>query len=250
VKRQLKKYKERISHTLYKRRHERAYGKIREIALSEDAANDAIAAALASGKPFFAGRMGSNECSICWNHVRSAFRPSVHPRSLYHAATVAAGILTRDDERFDKFASVYVAAIPFLDLAGTWDVKGMAPLLNKYGSASLRCTPLAALEPWHSYLRGGRTWTEGLKGKRVLVVHPFARSIEKQYSLRAGIKTIGDIIPEFELITLIPPVTLARQDNGKTWVANLQLLMSQVAKLDFSVAIIGCGAYGFRLEHS
>jgi hypothetical protein len=144
VRRHLRKYKERISHTLYKRRHGRAYGKIREITLLEDAANDAIATVLASGKSFFTGRMGSNECSVCRNQVRSAFRPSVDSRSLYHAATVVAGILTRDDERFDKFASVYIAALPFLDLTGTWDVKGVAPLLNKFGSASLECTPLAA----------------------------------------------------------------------------------------------------------
>jgi len=79
---------------------------------------------------------------------------------------------------------------------------------------------------------------------KVLVVHPFARSIQMQYARRSKVKSICDCCL---ILSFLPSFrgyicrTRQRQDMG----ANLQSLMSEVAKQQFDVALIGCGAYGF-----
>ena len=215
--------------------------------LPESAANELITKSLLSGSPFLAGRMGGTETNTCWPISKASFLKSPLTEGSIRQALTLSGISDRGDKALDRFAAIYIAALPHADLIGFWGVRGMAPLLCKYGSPSLQFTSLAGLEPWDSYFAQHRPWTWALEGKRVLIVHPFAHSIQSQYVRRSTIKTIGAILPSFDIETLVPPVTFAGQDNGRTWVANLQLLMEKTAKHVFDVAIIGCGAYGFPL---
>lgn len=45
-------------------------------------------------------------------------------------------------------------------------------------------------------------WTYALKGKRVLVIHPFETSIRENYKLREKLFTNSKFLPEFELQVL------------------------------------------------
>jgi hypothetical protein len=215
--------------------------------LTESAANSLITKALLSGKPFLAGRMGSTETNVCWRISRAGFLRSPLTKGSLKQALDSSGISNREDEGLHRFAAIYVASLPYADLIGFWGVKGMAPLLRKYGPPALQFTSLSGLDPWDTYLARERPWTLALEGKSVLVVHPFAQSILAQFARRSGINAISEILPPFDIATLVPPVTFAGQDNGKTWVVNFQLLMAEVAKRRFDIAIIGCGAYGLPL---
>lgn len=59
----------------------------------------------------------------------------------------------------------------------------------------------------------------------------------------------ADILPEFELKTIKAVQTIAgeRDDRFKDWFEALDWMKSECHKMDFDVAIIGCGAYGFNL---
>lgn len=99
-----------------------------------------------------------------------------------------------------------------------------------------------------------KPWSAALKGKKVLVVHPFENSIRKQYEenrkhIFERIYDAEDILPEFELITLKAVQTLAGEndDRFRTWFDALNWMEEQCGQIDFDVAIIGCGAYGFPL---
>lgn len=58
-----------------------------------------------------------------------------------------------------------------------------------------------------------------------------------------------DILPEFELKTLKAVQTLAgeKEDRFKTWFEALNYMYTEAMKIDFDIAIIGCGAYGMPL---
>ena len=91
-------------------------------------------------------------------------------------------------------------------------------------------------------------------GKKVLVIHPFEDSIKKQYEknrthIFERIYDADDILPEFELITLKAVQTLAGEHDSRfaTWFEALNWMIEQCKKIEFDVAIIGCGAYGFPL---
>lgn len=93
-------------------------------------------------------------------------------------------------------------------------------------------------------------WTRALKGKKVLVIHPFAQTIEKQYAKREYLfPSNPDILPEFELHTIKAVQTIAGRSDERfaTWFDALDWMKSEVDKVDFDVALIGCGAYGFPL---
>jgi hypothetical protein len=100
-----------------------------------------------------------------------------------------------------------------------------------------------------------KPWSHSLKGKKVLVIHPFAETIQSQYrDKRKRIfsnvyKNTDDILPEFDLKTLKAVQTIAgnKDERFETWFDALYWMVEQCRNIDFDVAILGCGAYGFPL---
>lgn len=104
---------------------------------------------------------------------------------------------------------------------------------------------LPYLEPYHAKL----PWTRALKGKNVLVVHPFASQIEHQYhNCRDLLFKNQDVLPDFNLITIQAVQSLGGETNGfNDWFEALEYMKAQMDKVDYDICIIGCGAYGFHL---
>lgn len=96
------------------------------------------------------------------------------------------------------------------------------------------------------------SWTQSLKGKKVLVIHPFAKTIKSQYEKNRS-KLFGEysdyVLPEFASLQVIQAVqTIAANRAGfETWFDALEYMEREIDKCDFDVALIGCGAYGFPL---
>jgi hypothetical protein len=94
-----------------------------------------------------------------------------------------------------------------------------------------------------------KPWTLALKGKKVLVVHPFAKDIKSQYeNCRTKIWQNPDVLPEFQLITYKSVQSmLGIKTPYKDWFEALNKMEEDIAKIDFDIALIGCGAYGMPL---
>jgi hypothetical protein len=85
-----------------------------------------------------------------------------------------------------------------------------------------------------------------LKDKKVLVIHPFKKTIEKQHKKRVKL----DMLPKLKKLEVIKAVqTLAdnRDPRFETWFDALEHMKDEISKKDFDIAIIGCGAYGLPL---
>lgn len=91
-------------------------------------------------------------------------------------------------------------------------------------------------------------WTMALKGKKVLVVHPLAGTIQKQY-LKRDLLFKNELLPEFELQTIRPVVNSAGNATvGKDWFEALDDMKAEIDKQEYDVCLIdGCSAYGFPL---
>ena len=98
---------------------------------------------------------------------------------------------------------------------------------------------------------GGRyIWSGLLESKRVLVVHPFADTIRRQYEKnREHIWPGRKVLPEFkELITIKAVQSVAgNKTEFATWFDALEYMEREIDAQDFDVALIACGAYGFPL---
>jgi len=91
-------------------------------------------------------------------------------------------------------------------------------------------------------------WTSILKGKRVLVVHPFSEEIKYQYERRASLWDNPDILPEFTLITYKSVQSmLGIQTQYASWFEALERMKQDIDLIDYDIALIGCGAYGMPL---
>lgn len=90
-------------------------------------------------------------------------------------------------------------------------------------------------------------WTRALKGKRVLVVHPFADTIKNQYKKRERLFKDPDVLPAFELQTLKAIQSIGGNSQYNDWFEALEDMKLQISACNFDICIIGCGAYGFPL---
>lgn len=100
-----------------------------------------------------------------------------------------------------------------------------------------------------SFLTAQTPWTAALEGKKVLVVHPFAKSIEAQYIRRQELfPNRPTVLPRFRLTTIRAVQSIAdEQPDFPDWFAALDYMKDQINEVDFDIALLGCGAYGFNL---
>ena len=108
------------------------------------------------------------------------------------------------------------------------------------------------LEGYYAPFLHEHPWTRILKGKRVLVVHPFAESIRKQYRKRKFLFKNSEVLPEFASLRVVKAVQSIAGVGGnscgfKDWFEALDHMKCEMEREDFDVALIGCGAYGFPL---
>jgi hypothetical protein len=93
-----------------------------------------------------------------------------------------------------------------------------------------------------------RPWSRWLEGKRVLVIHPFTDTIALQYAKRAVLFDNPLVLPPFDLQLVRAVQSIA--DNATpfaSWFDALADMEAQIDRLDFDIALIGCGAYGLPL---
>ena len=144
-----------------------------------------------------------------------------------------------------RYGGLIDSIVPDIDMLAT--VLRQERFYADYLDAIPKCF-LLDIEPY----RQKNPWTKALKGKRVLVIHPFEKSIRYQYEHnREKIFDNPDMLPEFQLMTIRAVQSIAgnRPKEHKDWFAALHYMESQIDNIgDFDVAIIGCGAYGMPLS--
>lgn len=152
------------------------------------------------------------------------------------------GFYPATPEMLEKFSELMVSDTNYLDFLGSWIQN---EFLFEKQLVNVPKTRLQFLEPYFSKY----PWSSALKGKKVLVVHPFANTIESQYSKRELLFDNPDILPEFSSLKVIPAVqSLGMEDSRfKTWFEALEWMKAEIDSSDYDVCLIGCGAYGFPL---
>lgn len=210
--------------------------------LSPEETNEKIRQAILDGIPFFAGRFGGFELSTVVQHLEGRVK---YPSHLSECLVNNAGLFNASKEVIEDFAELYLDSAEELDLIGRhWN--GMEDYVIEAYAAGAAITKLFWIEPWSA---PKNPWSAALKGKKVLVIHPFTETIKAQYKKREELYPGTDILPEFELKTLKAVQTIAgeKDDRFETWFDALEWMYQEAMKIDFDVAIIGCGAYGFPL---
>ncbi|AXR07848.1 hypothetical protein [Salinimonas sediminis] len=217
---------------------------IKEKMLSVESAVEYISDSLRSEKSFMFSRFGNIEGEVVAEILlRGNRQPTQHLRS---KARNNAGIAKPDNPTLYKFSVEYMASICRADLLGIWNFPDQIRLAQ-YSHNKHYCH-MNYLDPVFTWAHKKIAWTTALKGKKVLLIHPFSCSIEYQYQRRSSINFICEMLPDFSLQTLKPPQTTQRTNEVEfSWWEQLEMFKKQILELDFDIAIIGAGAYGAPL---
>lgn len=154
-----------------------------------------------------------------------------------------AGFFSADKKTIEEFTDIYLEALKDIDILGSWQRN--EKYVKDYFGSKMKTVPLGLLEPWKF---DKPAWSRILKGKKVLVVHPFESTIHRQYRQHDKLFKNPDILPDFDLVTLKAVQSIAGEPVAfNTWFDALHTMENEIRKIDFDIAILGCGAYGLPL---
>ena len=208
--------------------------------LSAEDASQLIHDAVEGGNPFLVSRLGSVESRLLGEYL---YRSGSYSRLTALQAHNNAGIFPVSKSGLSDSAQRLLAASGQVDLLGQWQTPYQARMISHHLFPS-QFTALSSIEPWWA----DRPWTLALKGKRILVIHPFIRTITDQFQRRTVLSSGPHVLPDFSLLLLRPPQTLGGETEAfDSWIQALDDLIAKVRAVDFDVALIGCGAYGLPL---
>lgn len=95
------------------------------------------------------------------------------------------------------------------------------------------------------------SWLTALTGKRVLILHPFVHTFQKQLAHLSELYPGRSWLEGCEFQFLRPPVTLAGNHNHLDWKEHYEACLEQLRVAPpFDVALVGAGGYGMLLSHA
>ena len=212
--------------------------------LPDEDANNLIFKKVMEGRPCFITRFGSSEIAtlIFFRNYRLLEKMQSWSSDYEYILCDVSGFFPFTPEAMDQFSEYYLSFIKNIDVLGVWNIN--EDLLADLFNPAIQLINLPAIEPY--YFRD--PWSRALAGKKVLVIHPFAKSIQQQYAKRKQLFADENVLPDFELKVLPAIQTVADNTQGfKDWFTALDFMCKQIQKEDFDVAIIGAGAYGMPL---
>ena len=205
--------------------------------------NNFIGHYLKNDKPLCAGKYGGNELQLLY-----CFKTGNNPWGsvFIEECEKVAGLYPCNGEMIKWFGDYIFSNQKHIDLLATWN-KNLPDFEHSLVTENTYKCQLQHLEPYfHS-----KPWTDYLKDKNVLVVSPFANTIEQNY------KKINDIWNDklnldFNLKVLKYPTSIPITKNSpyKNSKEIFNEYVDKISKIDYDIAIYGTGFTGlmFAIE--
>lgn len=212
-------------------------------------ANQFLYEAIQHENAFFFGRLGSVELEClshyCYLLERRKGNNLEYGNNLKMIMKEWAGFYPANELAMDRFSELYLQCLSQVDILSTmWNSK----FEDKLYTEICPSIPIVPYEETVFPIEEACPWTMALQGKKVLIIHPFINSIQENYQKRNLLFKNSTFLPEFELIPL-----KAVQSQGyevpeyKDWFAALEAMNTKISQIEFDVALIGAGAYGFPI---
>ncbi len=156
-----------------------------------------------------------------------------------------AGIKLLSIESVISYSQMYINAFENSDMFFGWEMYGgMSNIKQSYNYIKNKLNkPIiwaSVLDVYHYIYTC--PWTLALKGKKVLIVSCFAKSIETKIPIREKIFGV-DLFPDCEIITIAPPQTQGGNQSEEFQI-ELQKFTSKLDLLEYDVALVSAGGYG------
>ncbi len=226
--------------------------------IDAETVSNLIGQAIDSQSPFAVIRPGDPETRIVRHFLRERLEfkafsprlPKAYPAELFKIGETNVGIVPRTERTYDSFSLLYLNSVAQADLLIYFRWTTMLCSLGFVGHL-----PKASYQDFNPLAKRQKSvkkakWLGHLRGKKVLVISPFSKSIRSQFDRKSEIALVSSILPDFTLDLLVPPVTFAGEGGGKNWTSELQKATDSLRSRDFDVVLIGAGSYGPSLAVS
>lgn len=206
--------------------------------------NDYCKRLLMEDKPCMLGRIGTVEMGVINAYLKKEAklikRVLGERTQLY---VTMRDFFPNEENEICKFVQLYIESASYLDAFGVFN-NHAEDLFQRLYAPNAQMMQFTTFEPFYFI----HPWSYALKGKKVLVIHPFEKSIKEQYSKRKLLFDDPEVLPEFDLVTIKAIQTIGNNTAGFcTWFEALEYQKKQIDSTDFDIALIGCGAYAFPL---
>jgi hypothetical protein len=205
-----------------------------------------IRQALRSSEPCFIGRIAGIELQTV--HDLQENPKEVH-RDLLELENNA-GIHINSSESLHTYCRQLLTAYDHCTHIAEWDKTGKVYAITGRGQELIaKRTPhipkfhARHLEPYYE----PPSWMTELKGKRILIVHPFIVTLQSQ------VPHLKELFPHpwfedctFEFVK--PPLTLAGNHGGVDWQIQMQPCLEMIQQTTFDVALVAAGGYGMLIS--
>lgn len=231
------------------------FGRNWKIFSNKEYANDLIYKMLMNDNPCMIARFGSTELQMTTNYKGVKYPEKYKNIKTYIQGSTPAwwfesnkiqllqtnsGFFPNDLTNVRLFCELILNDIPQIDILGSWLLE------ENFYTHELKNAKRVVLEDMEPFF-STNPWTKALEGKKVLVVHPFASSIEQQYDKRELLFE-NNLLPKFELKTIQAVQSIAgTKTDFSDWFQALEAMKAKIDSIEYDICIIGCGAYGMPL---
>ena len=207
--------------------------------------------------PLMMGRYGSTECQAMRSVLLYRNGIQDYISHSYDELCIYSGFFQNHNQHPTKkqkerylidFFNIMIEATQNCDVLGTWNgsIGFEEFFVKEYAKPEIILTNIGFFGP---NIHEDLPYTYALKDQKVLVIHPFASTIYSQYKRYDKLFVNNKVLPNFHLQVFQAVQTLhqERDDRFSDWFEALDWMSLEISKLNFDIALLGCGAYGFPL---
>ena len=210
--------------------------------------NQYIINKIKSNKPFILSRIGIG--SETYSTIRYINRKNI-PNNTIFVLSRNAGIYCQNKSQVIQFCKLYSECLKNSD--GLLYIIGHLQREQNMFCIRYKLDKLESciLSPFFFYKYGNISpWTHSLLGKKVLIVNPFIESMKKQ--LDNDFNMFNDdkkrvFLKGQEFVFYKCYQTSAGNWIHSSWMETFNIMCNDIKKLDFDIALLGCGGYGLPL---
>jgi len=217
------------------------------------AANQILIGAASSPLPLAVSRLGTTENAVVKHYVQNQVDGRcAFPESLKQAIKELSGFFPIDDDSVSRFSRETLEQLEEINVMGIRSERREHSFWSQEKFLLTKIARQSTLIDFNALVPIGnpQSWTRELKGRKVLVVHPFARTLTQQFAKRHELFDIPDFLPDCDLDVLAAVQSVgdnSSQTGFATWFDALDHMKKEIARRDFDIALIGAGAYGLFL---
>lgn len=201
-----------------------------------------------SNKVFIIARFGLGpETTLCYNYN---VNKKINNNNLNNVLRIC-GIYCKNNDItvFEKYFEELNNSIENADILACFYNSNIESIQNVYSEMyNLTKIHSRSLEPFYVMQDNEIPWTHYLFGKKVLIINPFTESMKKQLDNNFEIfKDKKIFLDDQEFIFYKSFQTHGNHYIHNDWLETFRIMCNDIEKLEFDIALLGCGGYGLPL---